>query len=322
MATTKIEWADKVWNPVTGCTKVSEGCRNCYAELMASRFWKDRKFSDVKFHPERLSQPLGWKKPARVFVNSMSDLFHPDIPFEFIDEVFYIMRVAEHHTFMVLTKRPEIMLKFLEWQKPIRWPANWVGHQPNVWLGVSVEDQKTADQRIPLLLETPAAVRFVSCEPLLGPVDLAKKLGQYSDCPECGYGVRVDEEGLCNSCGRDAIHYGIDWVIVGGESGKNARPMHPDWVRSIRDQCVDAGVPFFFKQWGEWAPVNEIGDGWYCLTHSFGNMIRTRIPNKSKIMENAWDGHLIARVGKKRAGRLLDGREWNEFPMSESQEVV
>jgi len=318
MAKTKIEWADRVWNPVTGCTKVSEGCRNCYAELMASRFWKDRKFSDVRIHPERLGQPLDWGKPARIFVNSMSDLFHKDVSFEFIDEVFYIMRVADQHTYIILTKRPEIMLKFIAWQKKNSVKFDWKTAHKNIWLGVSVEDQKTADVRIPLLLQTPAAVRFVSCEPLLGPVDLGDGYTSWLTCN----GPLPGSDICCEKFEVSFDHFhGIDWVIAGGESGKNARPMHPDWVRSIRDQCEDAGVPFFFKQWGEWAPVNEIGDGWYCLTHSFGNMIRTRIPNKSKIMENAWDGHLIARVGKKRAGRLLDGREWNEFPMSEFAEV-
>lgn len=317
MAKTKIEWADRVWNPVTGCTKVSEGCRNCYAELMASRFWKDRKFTDVRIHPDRLDQPLSWKKPARVFVNSMSDLFHPDIPFEFIDEVFYIMRVAEHHTFMVLTKRPERMLKFLEWQKPIRWPANWVGHQPNVWLGVSVEDQGTADKRIPLLLQTPAAVRFVSCEPLLGPIDLWKFATR-----EETFGSMYDHRGSYGfypGLPSEPVKYheGIDWVIVGGESGKNARPMHPDWARSIRDQCVDAGVPFFFKQWGEWQWTDERLE-----MQRLANGEKERKLTSINVPGAIGYNHEWFRwVGKKKAGRLLDGREWNEFPMSESQEV-
>jgi protein gp37 len=177
-----------------------------------------------------------------------------------------------------------------------------------------VEDQKTADKRIPILLNTPAAVRFVSCEPLLGQVDFWKFATR-----EETFGSMFDHRGSYGfypGLPPEPIKYheGIDWVIVGGESGPGARPMHPDWARYIRDQCVDAGVPFFFKQWGEWAPVNEVGDGWYCLTHCFGNEIRARIPNKSKIMENAWDGLTVAKVGKKRTGRLLDGREWNEFP--------
>lgn len=290
MATTKIEWADKVWNPVTGCTKVSEGCRNCYAELMASRFWKDRKFTEVRIHPERLGQPLDWGKPARVFVNSMSDLFHPDIPFEFIDEVFHIMRVADQHKYMILTKRPEIMLKFVAWQKKNSVRFDWKTAHKNIWLGVSVEDQKTADQRIPLLLETPAAVRFVSCEPLLGEVDLKGWI--YKN------GMWVNGQNR------------IDWIIVGGESGKNARPMHPGWVRSIQDQCENAGVPFFFKQWGEWLP-NVYGD--------MSIPANTNFDKKHFLFS---DGLAVCRVGKKNAGRLLDGREWNEFPVSEFAEVV
>jgi len=318
MTKTKIEWADNVWNPVTGCTKVSEGCRNCYAETMANRFWGDRKFSDVRIHPERLGQPLDWGKPVRVFVNSMSDLFHKDVDSRYIGNVFQIMQKAKQHKFLILTKRADRMQKLLsQWSDghdPKSWP-DWP--LPNVWLGVSVENQKTADERIPLLLQTQAAVRFVSCEPLLGPIDLWKFATR-----EETFGSMYDHRGsygFIPGFPKDPIKYheGIDWVIAGGESGKNARPMHPDWARSIRDQCVDAGVPFFFKQWGEWAEVYEAGDGWYCLSNKKGNEIMTRIPNKTKILENAWDGHLIARVGKKRAGRLLDGREWNEFPMSE-----
>jgi protein gp37 len=300
MATTKIEWADKVWNPVTGCTKVSEGCRNCYAELMASRFWGDRKFTDVKIHPERLGQPLDWGKPTRVFVNSMSDLFHKDVPFQFIDSVFHIIRVADRHTFLILTKRPEIMLKFIEWQKKNTVRLDWENAHKNIWLGVSVENQKTADERIPLLLQAPAAVRFVSCEPLLGPVDLWKFATR-----EETFGSMYDHRGSYGyipGFPKEPIKYheGIDWVIAGGESGKNARPMHPDWVRSIRDQCDDAGVPFFFKQWGEWTYIGK-------QAVEDGNWINI--------------GTTMQRVGKKKAGRLLDGREWNEFPMSEPAEV-
>jgi len=300
MATTKIEWADKVWNPVTGCTKVSEGCRNCYAELMASRFWGDRKFTDVKIHPERLGQPLDWGKPTRVFVNSMSDLFHKDVPFQFIDSVFHIMRVADRHTFLILTKRPEIMLKFIEWQKKNTVRLDWENAHKNIWLGVSVENQKTADERIPLLLQAPAAVRFVSCEPLLGPVDLWKFATR-----EETFGSMYDHRGSYGyipGFPKEPIKYheGIDWVIAGGESGKNARPMHPDWVISIRNQCMDAGVPFFFKQWGEWTYIGK-------QAVEDGNWINI--------------GTTMQRVGKKKAGRLLDGREWNEFPMSEPAEV-
>ena len=233
MGDTTIEWTDKTWNPVTGCTKVSQGCKHCYAETIANRMWaqqyppnsdgSQRRFTDVRCHPERLEQPLSWRKPARVFVNSMSDLFHEDVPFEFIARVFGVMREAHWHTFQVLTKRPEVGLHFMGWI------MNGLGYTsyptPNVWLGVSVEDQANADKRIPLLLETPAAVRFLSCEPLLSPIQLA---------------------GVCNDWLEDGIH----WVIVGGESGPGARPIRHEWVRHIQRQCQDALVPFFFKQWG------------------------------------------------------------------------
>lgn len=226
MTKTSIEWATDVWNPVTGCSKVSEGCRHCYAERVAGRFWGDRKFTDVRVHPERLDQPLHWKKPRRVFVNSMSDLFHPVVDDDFIEDVFRVMARTPQHTYMVLTKRPEQMRAWFEGYDAVR-PL------PNVWLGVSVENQKAADERIPMLLGTPAAVRFVSCEPLLGPVKLVKWLPSYD--PMQHYARPVHEEKL-------------DWVIAGGESGPGARPMHPDWARGLRDACVAAQVPFFFKQ--------------------------------------------------------------------------
>lgn len=268
---TKIEWATDVWNPVTGCTKVSEGCRHCYAETIAKRFWGERKFTDVQCHTDRLDAPRHWKKPRRVFVNSMSDLFHPDVPFEFIDRVFGAMTMACEHTFMILTKRPMRMLDWFNWtthNKTGLWPL------PNVWLGVTVENQAVADDRIPLLLQTPAAVRFVSVEPMLAPVDIHDFLHP------------------CKVHCSDDIP-AIDWVICGGETGPGARPMHPDWARSLRDQCTAAGVPFFFKKWGEWISIGEqaVDDGnWITI------------------------GQTMKRVGKKSAGRMLDGREWNEIP--------
>lgn len=271
MAETAIEWTDKVWNPVTGCTKVSAGCKHCYAEKVADRFWakqypdvtephpedegvisRPRRFTDVQCHPDRLDQPLRWRKPRRIFVNSMSDLFHEDVPDEFIDRVFWIMRFAPQHQFQVLTKRPRRLAVY----KP-RWVRGYAGLPeplwplPNVHLGVSCEDQKTADERIPLLLQTPAAVRFLSLEPLLGPIELLYPISLWPNGPRY----------CCNSrdcgcrgepCDPPAIWSPdsgmIDGVIVGGESGPGARPMDEDWVRSIRDQCVAAGVAFFYKQ--------------------------------------------------------------------------
>jgi len=208
----KIEWTGKTWNPITGCTKVSPGCAQCYAENIANRFWGDRKFSDVQFHPDRLEKPLKWRNPRLVFVNSMSDLFHPKVTDGQIDSIFNVMATTPRHTYQVLTKRPERMLELCGKKVPL----------PNVWLGVSVESQEYVP-RIELLRQTPAAVRFVSCEPLLGKIDLSL------DNSEVG---------------------GIHWVIAGGESGAKHRPVSPDWVRDIRDQCVTNGVPFFFKQWG------------------------------------------------------------------------
>ncbi|MGH8676877.1 MAG: DUF5131 family protein [Burkholderiales bacterium] len=243
MNRTAIEWTDATWNPVTGCTKVSQGCKNCYAERLAPRVFagqkmvelkiamppRPRRFTDVLCHPERLDIPLHWRKPRMIFVNSMSDLFHEDVPDAFIDSVFEVMINAQDlgHIFQILTKRPERMRSFLNVKQ---WPrCGGMDQHPikNIWLGVSVEDQATADERMPLLLQTPAAVRFVSYEPALGPVDFApwllERLGP-TRAPSLG------------------------WVIAGGESGPHARPSHPDWFRSLARQCRDAGVAFFMKQ--------------------------------------------------------------------------
>jgi protein gp37 len=251
---TKIEWTDETWNPVTGCTKVSPGCDHCYAERIVERFKGKGAFENVTLNEERLDAPLRWRKPRRVFVNSMSDLFHDSVPDEYIAKVFAVMALSPRHTFQVLTKRHARMRSLLGahgfWAqvglaaldlREIWLPAAGVSLDahalPNVWLGVSVEDQKWADIRVPALLDTPAAVRFLSCEPLLGPVDILHPyLVPGPDCA-CERGGSV-----CDPT--------IDWVIAGGESGPGARPMHPDWARSLRDQCLAAGVPYFFKQTG------------------------------------------------------------------------
>jgi len=240
MAKTKIEWAEKVWNPVTGCTKVSEGCRNCYAERMAKRLAgrcgypeAPNQFS-VTMHPEKLEEPLHWKKPARIFVDSMGDLFHPQVPDTFIDQVFWIMMMAPIHTFIILTKRPKRMVEWVnkDYQNPL----------PNVWLGASVEDQKTADERIPWLLQTPAAVRFVSVEPMLGPVDL-----------------KMTVHFIGGSIGVKDWH--PDWTICGGETGPGARPIQLEWAESLLNQCLAANIPFFFKSWGEYYPAQRVING-------------------------------------------------------------
>ncbi|MDE0458069.1 MAG: phage Gp37/Gp68 family protein [Chromatiales bacterium] len=259
--TTSIEWTDATWNVITGCSRVSRGCGGpdgggCYAERLAAtrlRYHPSRKgltdpdgrwTGEVRFNGQWLDQPMRWRRPKRIFVCAHSDLFHDAVPREWIDSVFGVMALCRRHVFQVLAKRPRRMRRYVEeklcderdmmesiaasvWdispeyldvidESLSEWPP------PNVWLGRSVEDQPTADQRIPLLTETPAAVRWISAEPLLAPIDL-----------------------------RGA---GLDWVVVGGESGPNARPMDPEWVRHLRDQCAAADVPFFFKQWGSRTP--------------------------------------------------------------------
>ncbi len=369
-----IEWTDATWNPVVGCTKVSPGCAHCYAETMGKRLramaladieagrdpGRKRAYIDaINEHghwsgqlipqPDALAEPLKWKKPRMVFVNSMSDLFHESLSDQFIDGVFAVMNATLHqlpigpnsgrwHTYQVLTKRADRMAEYIasrstrsyeHGEHPIfeagrgkkgllcghgmevmnagaclTWPL------PNVWLGVSVENRAQL-QRIEALRRTPAAIRFLSLEPLLedlGTIDLT----------------------------------GIHWVIVGGESGPNARPIHPDWVRSLRDQCLAAGVAFFFKQWGEWKPISEMTEAeWqpYYVSNRkarpgqrqsdvddlYGR--RCTIPTSSirfdgkhgngPMMFEVIDGHYgyqTFRVGKKAAGRSVDGQEWNQFP--------
>ncbi len=238
-ATSKIEWTEATWNPVTGCTRVSPGCAHCYALTFAERFRgvKGHPYEngfDLQLRPERLNQPLDWKKPKVIFVNSMSDLFHEDVPEDYIRQVFDVMEQAGWHTFQVLTKRSR---RLAELAPRLVWPDN-------VWMGVSVENQRWTS-RIDDLRTVPAAIRFLSCEPLLGPLDLDLR--------------------------------GIQWVIVGGESGHRARRMKPDWARGIRTQCTEMSVPFFFKQWGTF---DEFG----------------------------------TRAGKKAAGRRLDLQTCDEMP--------
>jgi protein gp37 len=271
-ATTEISWSDATWNPLIGCTKVSAGCQRCYAEGVVNRFvgtgeaWPAR-FDTVSIRPDRfLTQPLRWTKPRRVFVNSLSDLFHKDVPDEFIAKVFAIMAVTPRHTYQLLTKRHGRMESLLSSDRFAgllaeqiglvrgergsdyrdRSPIRIAAPLPNVWLGVSVEDQAAANLRIPALLRTPAAIRFLSMEPLLGPVDLTRVA--YTD----GGGTHLDvvhgRHGVPDVWVAAAKK--VDWVIVGGESGAGFRPMAAEWARVLRDQCQSAQVPFFFKQWG------------------------------------------------------------------------
>jgi len=336
-----IEWTDASWNPVTGCDVVTPGCDNCYAKTFAER-WRGipghyfEQGFDVTLRPDKLDQPLRWKKPRRIFVNSMSDLFHKDVPDEYIARVFAVMAATPQHTYQLLTKRHGRMRSLLndecrcgaghvpgvhfksaiEWAATPHSPTYVPGLKPglyhrmnwplkNLWLGVSVEDQKRADLRIPALLDTPAWIRWLSCEPLLGPVDLA----------------RTDKDALVDG--------GIDWVAVGGESGHGARPMHPDWARGLRDQCTDAGIPFFFKQHGQWAPLgplygdlDETDQGHLEAVHlevAEGKSV-VQMESTGYIAEGHQPGDprtwLMGRVGKKRAGRELDGRTWDEYPVA------
>lgn len=346
---TKIEWTGATWNPITGCSVVSPGCTNCYAMRLAGTrlrhhpsrrgLTKDTKAGpvwtgEVRLNEDWLDQPLRWKKSRMIFVCAHGDLFHEDVPDEWIDRVFAVMALAPQHTFQVLTKRADRMRAYLTDPRADRRihelvcdlttlglanvvliapgidecaaPAGrrvYLGEWPlsNAWLGVSAEDQARADQRIPLLLDTPAAVRWVSLEPLLGPVDLTWVQPGRAAGGEIALDVlqRYVARAVTGSAGhwdqRPSELPNLDWVVLGGESGRGARPMHPDWARAVRNQCDAAGVAFFFKQWGEWLPPAQDGaiiDG-------------EQILNASDEFE---------RLGKALAGALLDGREHREFP--------
>ncbi len=315
MSKSKIEWTDRTWNPVTGCTKISEGCRNCYAERMSKRiagragYPKDEPFK-VTLHEGRLEEPLRWTKPSKIFVCSMGDLFHEDVLGEFILKVFDVMHQCPQHTFQVLTKRPENMNDFISEMVESGLWGEIPGH---ILLGVTAENQEQADKRIPVLLQIPAAKRFVSVEPMLGPVELNYEFNQWLgeerevDCGGCS-ATPVRGQPYCP--GHDAG--GIDWVICGGESGPGARPMHPDWVRDLRDQCQEAGVPFLFKQWGEWFPRDQWEHNPELVLpddeFAYHNGAKTHV---FKNLNNHFPVH---KVGKKKAGRLLDGKVWDEYP--------
>lgn len=295
----KIEWTETTWNPIIGCSRVSEGCRHCYAERMAARLAANpatpeyrgiaestavgpRWTGDVRLVTSRLDLPMHWAKPRLVFVNSMSDLFHEKLTFAAIEAVFEVMRRTPQHTYQVLTKRPRKMADFVRWCKDCHLAVGDAWPLPNVWGGVSVENQAAADERIPWLLQCGFNVSFLSCEPLLGPLAL-RTVDDFSDVGH-GRGWLSTYQGTT-----------VNWVIVGGESGPGARPMHPDWVEGIRAQCKLAGVPFFFKQWGEWGFVPD------------GVPIIKSDPIKTT-------GGAFVRFGKKANGRRYYGREYNELP--------
>ncbi len=316
---TRIEWTDEVWNPATGCTPVSAGCANCYARRMARRLAGRHGYPpaphhfDVTLHPDRLDEPLRWRKPRRVFVCSMGDLFHEDVPNDFRAQVFDVMAAAEHYIFQILTKRPENIRDWEQWMGEY-WPGDsaWqvvtdvLGRWPdNIWLGGTVESRDNL-WRVGELLKVRAAVHFVSLEPLLGSLRIAPWLVKCHDPEHRHFG----------SCERYG-DFRLDWVIVGGETGPGARPMHPDWVRNVRDQCIEAGVPFFFKQWGEYTPcpvydAPDMSGGRAFYTPGGGRMAAA--PGNRRGYK--WlDENLVAyKCGKKAAGHLLDGQEWRQFP--------
>jgi protein gp37 len=299
-----IEWTDLTWNPVSGCDKVSQGCKFCYAEAVSKR-WGRPFLGAVKVNTQKLLEPLRIKGSKKVFVNSMSDLFHPDVPFDFIDNVFAVMDCRPKLTFQILTKRPERMLEYFEENRSWRvgqlkgqfdsadydlnsWPLR------NVWLGVSCEDQQTASWRIPFLKRLPAAVKFISAEPLLGPIN-------FFNVTDYGFSLDTD----------------IDWVIAGGESGPKARPMHPDWARSLREQCNRNNVPFFFKQWGQWAPI-QFG---YLLSdpERWKAVYRDGFQSNVQLVRDNEYGAIMMRSPKNINGHVLDGKVHQGFPTIRKQ---
>jgi protein gp37 len=374
MATdTSIEWADKTWSPIIGCDRVSPGCDSCYAigtarireanphPRIAAAFAGTTQRTDagvdwsgtVNLLNDRLAEPLGWKKPVKVFVNSLSDLFHKNVPDDFIAKVFAVMALTPQHTYQLLTKRHARMRNLLndrhfavavrtemytrDRHATLRQDEAWP--LPNLWLGVSVENQHWANIRVPALLDTPAAVRWISAEPLLGPVDLYGDLrsGVYR-CP-CGAWERDSHvHTLCPDCGKPWRHKPgdarIDWVVAGGESGPKARPMHPDWARSLRKQCTTANVPFLFKQWGTWGVDWPLDNDGKVITTPRGQGITVAndgtiyqpgdlsYPDGPRYGEALRADHgranltAMYRLGKKKAGRELDGRTHDEFPVA------
>jgi protein gp37 len=358
---TKIEWTDASWTPIraknltTGavgwhCEHVSEGCRRCYADSMNARLGTKLAFkpghrADLQIFVDQqmLTQPLRWKRPRKIFVCSMTDLFASFVPADFVDQLFAVMALCPQHTFQILTKRPDRMREYMTMPSRtlavhmaafpmhqeafekgqtdfgaisyredawfVQWPL------PNVWLGTSVEDQANADARIPHLLASPAKIRFLSCEPLLGPIDLKGWI----------YAGFDGDRRLARPAAS------IGWVICGGESGRQARPLHPDWIRSLRDQCAAADAPFHFKQWGEWWETDSDArddDGGHVQVETGSDLAEAMFDRKTDCLISI-DGQVfrdpdvipidtpcrqMTRIGKAAAGRQLDGVEHDGFP--------
>ncbi|HEY3347146.1 MAG TPA: phage Gp37/Gp68 family protein [Nitrospirota bacterium] len=338
MSNSKIEWTDETLQLTTGCTKASAGCANCYAERMHKRLRGmghadyQHEFSEVRLHPENLAKiaklpgvrqkQYVWRDGEyvgprkRIFINSMSDLFHEAVPDGFIFDAFDAMKERPDVIFQILTKRADRMADLIK--NFTRWMS-----APNIWLGVTVENQEQADKRIPHLLSVPAAVRFVSVEPMLGPVKMTAIRTWQCGCSSIETNIFTGE----------SIHFGYDggagivrdlknklnWVICGGETGPGARPMHPDWVRFLRDQCTEAAVPFFFKGWGEWQEGSDCRAKRLCIykdarTVEFTKEAIIAEEKRSGIAHDNRHSVIVSRIGKKAAGRKLDGRTWEEFP--------
>lgn len=326
--TEQQKWTDHTFNPWIGCTKVSDGCKFCYAETLM-----DHRYGKVKWGPAGTRQrtsdanwrkPLQWDRQAkaegrryRVFCASLADVFEdrPELV-EWRNDLLGLIEDTPSLDWLLLTKRPENINRMIaDLRGDCEW-LSWNGtkERHNIWIGTSVEDQKAADERIPHLLKVPARVRFLSCEPLLGSVLLDNSYTSYLTCN----GKTADDE-CCESftCGGEHFH-GIDWVIAGGESGPKARPMHPEWARSLRDQCQSAGVPFLFKQWGEHLSGPIVADQSFAGGHrvDIDGLGKTAVTRSMRLD----DRYAAVRVGKASAGRLLDGREWNEFPLTQEDQ--
>lgn len=317
----KIEWTDMTVNPVVGCTPISAGCDNCYARTLHNRRHEAYKrgaklpdqyaqpFEVLQFFPDRMQELLHMRKPRRVFVGSTTDLFHANIPFEVIMRVCDVMSRAPQHTYILLTKRVDRMLDTLR----IVYGYGFAP-PPRLIVGATIETQKQADERVPILLQlkkwVPSVKLMVSVEPMLGAVTIRRYL--YSECQTChGAGTVWAGDGgaMCPQCGwitnglpGEIPH--LDWIICGGETGPSARPMHARWVKLLRDQCQAAGVPFFFKSWGNFVAESQAPEDSVLPSRSFA--------------PDGWDmrhrDSFVFHVGKRTAGRLLDGVEWNQFP--------
>ena len=368
MSNTKIEWTEQTWNPIIGCSHISPGCDNCYAEKMAGRlshiegtfyyqftqFMKNLPAKGVKmecigwngkthFVESQLEKPLKRKKPTMYFVCSMGDLFHESVPFEWIDKVMAVIAISQQHTFQILTKRPYRMLEYFQreniasrvmceidmlnedealFDKCCK-AASKIGYHgfklfDNVWLGVTAENQGQANKRIPILLQIPAAVRFVSIEPMLGAINLNKLDISQHNIRSCIDTLYEEADCLDKNFQRDTPFLGqINWVICGGETGPNARPMHPDWVRSLRDQCKGADVPFFFKQWGEWKEGDSINPKKTVISLDLKGNSYSKEVNFADWLDRGFT--CMVKLGKKKAGHLLNRVEHREFPKGGQQ---